>query len=175
MNAKLGPKSGTPTSVKDTKRSEYSNLDSPLQNRPTSRNAKVLWDAGLDSPIAADVEIQGRWETSLLSGGTHGSVWLGQKKQKAHNAAATALETLKFYNRKADAMYHHTLEAHRLQDAVDLAIMQSEAEADAAGDATLGMIDPVCSKSIYFKTVHKYNTFTGSLLVNWREGLPDRG
>lgn len=123
MNAKLGARS-------------------PLRNRPKSRTAKVLWDAGLDSPIAADVEIQGRWEMSLLAGGTHGSVSLSQKTQKAHNAAATALETLKFYNREAHAMYHHTLEAHRLQDAVDLAIMQSEAEVDAADDAPLGMIDP---------------------------------
>ena len=38
-------------------------------------------------------------------------------------------------------MYHRTLEAHRLQDAVDLAFMRSEAEADAADETALGVID----------------------------------
>ena len=39
-------------------------------------------------------------------------------------------------------MYHRTLKAHLHRDAVELARMQSEAEADAAVDAALGMIDP---------------------------------
>lgn len=39
-------------------------------------------------------------------------------------------------------MYHHTFEAYPLQDAVYLAVIQSEAEVDAAVDATLDMVDP---------------------------------
>jgi hypothetical protein len=38
-------------------------------------------------------------------------------------------------------MYHPTFEAHRHQDAVRLAAMQSETEADASVDAALSMID----------------------------------
>ena len=39
-------------------------------------------------------------------------------------------------------MYHRTPEAYRLQDAVDLAFMRSEADADAADDGALDMVDP---------------------------------
>ena len=38
-------------------------------------------------------------------------------------------------------MYHRTLEAYRLQDAVDLAFMRSEADADAADETALDVID----------------------------------
>ena len=137
MNAKLRAKSVTPTGVKKAKRPDHSNSDQdgPLQNRPTSRTAIALSDVTLDWPVASKADIQGRWQTSLLAGGTHNSVSLGQKEQRIHSAAAIALESLKSYNHEADLMYHHTFEAHRLQDSVDLAIMRSEAEVDAAIDA----------------------------------------
>jgi hypothetical protein len=95
----------------------------PLPNRTTSRTARAMWDAALDSPIAAEDEIQGRWQTSLLAGGTHGSVSLSQNEQKSHDAAATALKTVKSCIQEADAMYSPIFEAHPRQDAVDLAIM----------------------------------------------------
>ena len=146
-NAKLGTKNANPTvptSVKKTQRPNHSDSDQdgPLQNRPTSWTAIALSDVTLDWPVASKADIQGRWQTSLLAGGTHGSISLSQKEQRVHNAAAIALQSLKFHNHEADSMYHHTFEAHRLQDAVDLAIMQSEAEVDAAVDAALDTIDP---------------------------------
>lgn len=92
-NAKLSTKSQTPTSVKGIQRPAGPELDQrPLQNLPTSRTAKSLWDAGVDLPIASGAEIQGRWKTNLLSGGTHGSVSLGEKEQKADNAAANCAQ-----------------------------------------------------------------------------------
>lgn len=112
----------------------YLGLRRPPQNQPTSKTAKTLWDAALDCPIASEAEIRRRWQASLLAGGTNSSVSLKEKDQKAHNAAATALKTVKSCIQKADAMYHTPLEAHRRQDAVDLAIMRSEAEADAGHD-----------------------------------------
>jgi hypothetical protein len=117
-------------------------LRRPLQNQPTSRTATTLWDAALDSPIVSKAEIKRRWETTLLSGGTHGSVSLKQREQSLQNAPAAALSTVKSYiHKKADGMYHPTFEAHRHQDAVRLAAMQSETEADASVDAALSMID----------------------------------
>jgi hypothetical protein len=117
-------------------------LRRPLQNQPTSRTATTLWDAALDSPIVSKAEIKRRWETTLLAGGTHGSVSLKKREQRLQNAPAAALSTVKSYiHKEADGMYHPTLEAHRHQDAVRLAAMQSEAEADAALDAALSTID----------------------------------
>ncbi|KAM0707931.1 hypothetical protein Q7P35_004580 [Cladosporium inversicolor] len=141
-NVNLQTNSAAPTGVGVPQGLDHRDLNRrPLQNRPTSRTATVLWDAALDLPIAAEAEVQGRWETSLLSDGTHGSVSLSEKKQKTDNAASTALKTPKSYIRKADAMFHPTLEAHRHQDALDLAIVQSEAEADAVDRAELRTID----------------------------------
>jgi hypothetical protein len=116
-------------------------LRRPLQNQPTSRTATTLWDAALDSPIVSKAEIKRRWETTLLSGGTHGSVSLKQKELKLQTVAATALDAVKLYIHEADVTYHPTLEAHRYRDAVGLATMQSEAEADASIDAALDLID----------------------------------
>ena len=95
MNAKLRAKSVTPTGVKKTKRPDHSNSDQdgPLQNRPTSRTAIALSDVTLDWPVASNTDIQGRWQTSLLAGGTHNSVSLSQKEQRIHSAAAIALGT----------------------------------------------------------------------------------
>lgn len=77
----------------------------------------------------------------LPAGGTHGTVTYRARQQKVHKVAAITFKTLKSYIRRADAMYHQTLEEHRHQDAMDLAIMRSEAEADAADRAALRMID----------------------------------
>ncbi|GAB7328951.1 hypothetical protein MBLNU13_g00821t1 [Cladosporium sp. NU13] len=122
MNAKFGTKSKTPTKKTNTQRPDHSDSDQdgPPQNRPTSKTAIALIEP---------------------AGGTHGSISLSQTEQRVRNAAAIALEGLKSYNHEADSMYHHATEAHRLQDAVDLAILQSDAEADAAVDATSDMID----------------------------------
>ena len=38
--------------------------------------------------LVSDAEIEGRWNTNLLSGGRSGSVSLGLKKQRENNAAA---------------------------------------------------------------------------------------
>ena len=144
INAKPRSKSETSTSVKETRRPDHSDADRdrPLQNLPTSRTAISLRDAVSELPFATENEIQGRWQTSLLAGGTQGSVSLSQKEQRVHNAAATALERLKSYNHEADSMYHRTLEAHRLRDALDLAFMRIEAEADAADYGALDMVYP---------------------------------
>lgn len=143
-NAKLRTKSETPTSVKETQRPDYSDSgqDAPLHIRPTSRTATGSWDVTLDRPVTSKADIQGRWQTSLLAGGTHGSISFSQKEQRVHNAAAIALESLKSCYHEADSTNHHTFEAHQFQDAVDLAVMRSKAETDAADETTLDMIDP---------------------------------
>ena len=51
-------------------------------------------------------------------------------------------------------MYHRTLEAHRLQDAVDLAFMRSEAEADAADETALDVIDRASIGRVYLSVRH---------------------
>ena len=55
-------------------------------------------------------------------------------------------------------------------------IMRSEAEADAADDAALRMIDPDVIKKLMLKDSKRYrDTSLESLLVKWTEHLPDRG
>jgi hypothetical protein len=87
------------------------------------------------------------------------------RQQKVPNVAATTLKTLKSYIRKADATYHPTLEEHRHQDAMDLAIMRSEVEADAADRAALRMVDrDVIKKHLLKNGKLDCRTSIGSLL-----------
>ena len=136
------------------------NLGHPPQNQPTSMIATTQQHA---APV-------------LPAGGTQGTMPPRTRQQKVPNIAATTLKTFKSSIRKADAMYHPILEAHLHQDAMDLAIMQNEAESDAADRAALRTIDRDVVKEHLLKHGKlDRKTSIGSLLVKRTGTMPGQG
>jgi hypothetical protein len=135
-------------------------LGNPPQNQPTSTIATTLQHAA----------------PSLPAGGTQGTLLPNRSNQKVPNVAATTLKTFKSSIRKADAMYHPILEAHLHQDAMDLAIMQNEAEADAADRVALRTVDRDVVKEHLLKNGKlDRKTSIGSLLVKRTRNMSGRG
>jgi hypothetical protein len=118
----------------------HPNLGHPPQNQPTQSQPTQSQPTQNQPALTTATAVQ-HVAPVLPAGGTHGTVTPSARQQKVPNVAATTFKTLKSYIRKTDAMYHQTLKEHRHQDAMDLAIMRSEAEADAADRAALRMID----------------------------------
>jgi hypothetical protein len=98
----------------------------PLQNKATALTARPAWDDALDERLVSDAEINGRWNTNLLSGGRSGSVSLAQKKQRDKNAAARMHKKAMALCEEADHMLKPALTGnHTFSGLVEDELMES--------------------------------------------------
>lgn len=119
----------------------------PLQNKPTARTARSTWDKALDERLVSDAQIEGRWNTSLLSGGRSGSVSLGQKNQREKNAVARAHKATLTLCEEADHMLKPALTGNRTfsameeEDLMQSAFVRTEEKAQARTERFLQVMD----------------------------------
>lgn len=119
----------------------------PIQNKATARTARPTWDKALDERLVSDAETDGRWNTSLLSGGRSGSVSLGQKKQRDKNAAARSHKATMALCEEADRMLKPALTGNRTfsaleeEDLMQSAFVRTEQKAEARTERFLQVID----------------------------------
>lgn len=132
------PPQGLPSNAKSKR---------PLQNNPTARTARTTWDPALDERLVSDAEIEGRWNTNLLSGGLSGSVSLGQKKQREKSAAARMHKETMALCAEADRMLKPALTGNRTfsgleeDDLMQSAFVRAENRAEARTDRFLQVMD----------------------------------
>ena len=124
-----------------------SKLKRPLQNQPTARTATPTWNPALDERLVSDAEIDGRWNTNLLSGGRSGSVSLSQKKQREKNAAARMHKQTLALCAEADRMMKPALTGNGTfsglveDDLMESAFVRMEHRAQARTDRFLQVTD----------------------------------
>jgi curved DNA-binding protein CbpA len=119
----------------------------PLQNKATARTARPAWDDGLDERLVSDAEINGRWNTNLLSGGRSGSVSLSQKKQRDSNAMARMHKATIALCEEADHMLKPALTGNRTfsgleqEELMQSAFVKTEHKAQARTERFLQITD----------------------------------
>lgn len=141
----------------------------PPQDQPTARTRTEIVEPSLDTPIASAAEIEGRWNQSLLKGGTSGSVSLAEKAQKDNNAAATSHKTLLALTKEADALYRCPTDRHLQQDAVDAAFVQAEEQVDAMVEEGMRTIDlDVREQHLLDQGEGELRARIGELRITWK-------
>jgi curved DNA-binding protein CbpA len=122
-------------------------LKRSLQNNATARTATATWNPTLDERLVSDAEIEGRWNTNLLSGGRSGSVSLSQKKQRENNAAARMHKATMALCNEADRMLkpaltgNHTFSGLEHEALLEAAFVRTEQKAQARTDRFLQVTD----------------------------------